>query len=187
MTIIPTDAAPSSDADTATRKALRGAPAVAAADFRAAMSRLAASVHVITTDGSAGRRGVTITAMSSVSDAPATVLFCLNRRSGFGPLVMENGVFCINTLASGPQNEALADAFAGRGDLDIPARFALGNWSPLVTGAPSLESARVSLDCRLTAQQDVATHTVYFGEVLALRHGAPCRALVYHDRGYDEL
>ena len=46
-----------------------------------------------------GRQGrATATAVSSVSDAPPTLLMCLNRRSQTNPAVVENGVFCINTL-----------------------------------------------------------------------------------------
>ena len=47
--------------------------------FREAMSRLGAAVHVITTDGPSGKTGFTATAVCSVSDAPPTLLVCLNR------------------------------------------------------------------------------------------------------------
>ena len=66
--------------------------------FREAMSRLGAAVHVITTAGPGGKAGATATAVCSVSDAPPTLLMCLNRRSQTNPAVVENGVFCINTL-----------------------------------------------------------------------------------------
>jgi len=49
--------------------------------FREAMSRLGAAVHVITTAGPGGKAGATATAVCSVSDAPPTLLMCLNRRS----------------------------------------------------------------------------------------------------------
>jgi flavin reductase len=48
--------------------------------FREAMSRLGAAVHVITTDGHAGKTGFTATAVVLVSDAPPTLLVCLNLR-----------------------------------------------------------------------------------------------------------
>ena len=68
--------------------------------FREAMSRLGAAVHVITTAGPGGKAGATATAVCSVSDAPPTLLMCLNRRSQTNPAVVENGVFCINTLGA---------------------------------------------------------------------------------------
>lgn len=158
-----------------------------AEDFRQAMSRVAAAVHVITTDGPAGRSGVTITAMTPVSDAPATVLFCLNQASRFEPLISKNRVFCVNTLCAGPANLALAEGFAGRDDLDTDARFALGSWTRLTTGAPALTSSRVALDCRVTAIQDIATHKVILGEVIDARLGTSDDALVYLQRDYRDL
>src|ERR1700752_4506798 len=80
--------------------------------FREAMRRLGAAVHVITTAGPGGKTGATATAVSSVSDAPPTLLMCLNRRSQTNPVVVENGVFCVNTL--GDNGAEIADIFAGR-------------------------------------------------------------------------
>src|SRR5262249_62031552 len=69
--------------------------------FREAMSRLGAAVHVVTTAGPGGKAGATATAVCSVSDAPPTLLMCLNRRSQTNPVVVENGGFCVNTLGDG--------------------------------------------------------------------------------------
>ena len=66
--------------------------------FREAMSRLGAAVHVVTTAGAAGKTGFTATAVCSVSDTPAMLLVCLNRRSNSAPVLAQNGVFCVNTL-----------------------------------------------------------------------------------------
>ena len=82
------------------------------AAFREAMSRLGAAVHVVTTAGPGGKTGATATAVCSVSDAPPTLLVCLNRRSQTNPVVVENGVFCVNTLGAG--GAEIADMFAGR-------------------------------------------------------------------------
>src|SRR5207244_7787711 len=77
------------------------------ADFREAMSRLGAAVHVITTAGPGGKTGATATAVCSVSDAPPTLLMCLNRKSQTNPVVVENGVFCVNAL--GDSGAEIAD------------------------------------------------------------------------------
>ena len=74
---------------------------IEASAFREAMCRLGAAVHVVTTAGPGGKTGATATAVCSVSDAPPTVLMCLNRRSQTNPVVVENGVFCVNTLGDG--------------------------------------------------------------------------------------
>src|SRR4029450_13999208 len=100
---------------------------VEAATFREAMSRLGAAVHVITTAGPGGKTGATATAVCSVSDAPPTLLMCLNRRSQTNPAVVENGVFCVNTL--GDSGAEIADIFAGRTGGTGSDRFAVGAWA----------------------------------------------------------
>jgi flavin reductase len=165
-----------------------GPEPVATADpklFREAMSRLGAAVHIVTTAGPAGRAGFTATAMCSVSDAPPTVLVCINRKSQNGSLMRENGVFCVNTL--GADAEPIADTFAGRTGAQTEARFQVGTWGALATGAPVLANAVVALDCRIIEIKAVASHYVIFGAVEAVQMGPPGPALVYHDRAYKRV
>jgi flavin reductase len=153
--------------------------------FREAMSRLGAAVHVITTDGSSGRTGFTATAVCSVSDAPPTLLVCLNRGATSMPILRGNGVFCVNTLRAG--DELVADTFAGRTKVAREARFDAGEWITLSTGSPVLASAVVACDCRVIEIKAVASHDIYFGLVEAIHEGPPGAALVYHDRLYKQL
>src|SRR5438046_10592837 len=101
--------------------------------FREAMSRLGAAVHVITTAGPGGKAGTTATAVCSVSDAPPTLLMCLNRRSQTNPIMTENGVFCVNTL--GAANADIANIFAGRTGVSGSERFGSGDGTVLSTGS----------------------------------------------------
>ena len=106
------------------------------------MSRLGAAVHVVTTAGPGGKTGATATAVCSVSDAPPTLLMCLNRRSQTNPIVVENGVFCVNTLGAGEAE--IADIFAGRTGVMGTDRFNNGEWITLDDRQPG---ARVGSDC----------------------------------------
>jgi flavin reductase (DIM6/NTAB) family NADH-FMN oxidoreductase RutF len=142
-------------------------------------------VHVITTAGPGGKTGATATAVCSVSDAPPTLLMCLNRRSQTNPIVAENGVFCVNTL--GDNGAEVADIFAGRTGVQGPDRFATGEWSVLVTGSPVLASAVVAFDCRIVEVRAVGSHNVFFGAVEAVRLGPGGPALVYHERAYKRV
>jgi cob(II)yrinic acid a,c-diamide reductase len=150
--------------------------------FREAMSRFAAAVNLVTTDGPAGRRGVTVTSVCSVSDQPASLLVCLNLSSPLNARFEENGVFAVNLL--GQSSENVARVFAGEGGLDAEARFAAARWDRLSTGAPILEGALASFDCRLVDGRTVATHRVMIGEVVAVRLGEPGPSLLYRDRLY---
>jgi len=153
--------------------------------FREAMSRLGAAVHVITTAGPGGKAGATATAVCSVSDAPPTLLMCLNRRSQTNPIVVENGVFCVNTLGDG--GAEIADIFAGRTGITGGDRFARGDWLALSTGSPVLASAVIAFDCRIVEVRSVGSHNVFFGAVETVRAGPNGLALVYHDRAYKRV
>ena len=153
--------------------------------FREAMSRLGAAVHVITTDGPRGKTGATATAVCSVSDAPPTLLMCLNRKSQTNPVVLENGVFCVNTLHAG--GAEIADIFAGRTGVQGGDRFATGEWTTLSTGSPVLMSAVIAFDCRITEVRSVGSHNVFFAAVETIQLGPKGPALVYHDRAYKHV
>ena len=154
-------------------------------DYRDAMAHFAGAVNIITTDGAAGRRGVTVSAACSVSDNPATVLVCLMKSNPLNRWFEENGVFVLNTLAS--VHQPLAEAFAGKGKLEQDARFAFGEWDTLVTGAPVLIGAIAAFDCRLIEAKDMSTHRVLFGEVTGLRAASNLAPLLYHNRAYHSL
>ncbi|MBO0662720.1 flavin reductase [Jiella sp. CQZ9-1] len=149
------------------------------------MTRFAASVLVVTTDGQSGRRGVTVSSACSVSDDPATLLVCLNLSSPDNSWFEENAVFAINVLAEADQ--PLARAFAGEGKLSQDERFAHGRWRRGATGAPLLETALVSFECRLIEARVIATHKVMIGEVAAITMGPATEPLLYANRGFRGL
>jgi flavin reductase (DIM6/NTAB) family NADH-FMN oxidoreductase RutF len=153
--------------------------------FREGMSRVAAAVHVVTTDGPAGRAGFTATAVTPVTDAPASLLLCVNTASRSAQALLENGLFCVNALSAA--DEVVADTFAGRVDLKGQDRFTVGRWESLQTGSPVLASSLASFDCRLSEARIIATHHVIIGEIVAVRLGEKRPALVYQNRLYHEL
>lgn len=155
------------------------------ARFREAMSHVAASVHIITTDGPAGLAGITATSVASITVEPPMMLFCINRNSPSAVRMIKNGVFCINTLA--PAHEALADIFAGRTDHHLEERFTSGKWTKLVTGAPVLIGAVAAFDCRLVEVKDVATHYIVIGAVEAVEFGPEANNLTYAHRKYKAM
>lgn len=159
------------------------APPVDAMAYREAMSRLASSVHLITTDGPGGRAGFTASAVCSVSDTPPTLLVCINRASSAYAALTRNGVLCVNTLGEGHQ--ALATRFGGRTPMD--ERFADGAWRRLRSGAPALADALVSFDCRLVGRHDVGTHDVLFCAVEAVAAAGEAEPLLYSERRYRTL
>ncbi|MFK0384076.1 NADH-dependent FMN reductase RutF [Rhizobium sp. RM] len=152
-------------------------------EYRNAMSRLAAAVHVVTTDGAAGRAGFAATAVCSVSDNPPTLLVCINRNSSAYNTVKANGVVCVNTL--GAQHQELSSLFGGK--TPVEQRFAAGRWHALQTGAPVLEDALVSFDCRIRTAHDGGTHDILICEVVDMVISDREQALMYFNRSYHVL
>jgi flavin reductase len=152
--------------------------------YREAMARFGAAVSVVTTDGPSGRYGFTASAVCSVTDDPPTLLVCVNRKNDSHPALMANGLLCVNTLASDQRD--ISTLFGGA-EIDQDARFAAASWDTLVTGAPVLRGAVVAFDCRVVQLTEVATHTVVFATVMAVRHGPRHDGLVYFARAYHPV
>ncbi|HSI40906.1 MAG TPA: flavin reductase family protein [Xanthobacteraceae bacterium] len=152
-----------------------------AADFRTAMRELAAGVTLVTAEGAHGPRGLTATAVCSVSAEPPTLLVCVNRASEGHAAIAAAGAFCVNVMAH--EHRALAEHFAGRSGAHGAERFAHGAWRTLATGAPVLEDAIAAFDCRVVRTLDWGTHTVFLGAVAATSTAAPARAALIYRAG----
>lgn len=152
--------------------------------FRTAMSRLGAAVNIITTDGEAGRHGMTASAVCSVSDEPASLLVCINRSSRMNTVLARNGVLCINVLSA--EHEELSGIFA-TGSLPMEERFARAEWIDTPLGVPALTGALTTFCCRVESVSEVGTHGVFFCRVENLITRADGEGLIYFGRGYHRL
>ncbi len=155
-------------------------PRVTLERFRDAMAQLGAAVHIVTTDGPGGRAGFTASAVCSVTDAPPSVLVCINRGSSAYAATVANGVVCINTLSADQQR--LSVAFAGK--VPMAERFAHGEWISCEGGAPALSGAIMSIDCRIASVVAVGTHDILVCEVTRILDNAHEGILIYYNRQY---
>lgn len=151
--------------------------------YRDAMSRLAAAVNVVTTDGPFGRAGFTATAVCSVSDEPPTLLVCLNRSASAHAAVIGNGRLCVNVLSA--EQSEVSNLFGGK--TPMAERFAAHRWATSANGSPLLAGAALAFDCRIAQVTGVATHDVLFCEVLGVTLAEQVDALLYFDRRYHPL
>lgn len=152
--------------------------------FRNGMSRLAAAVAIITTDGEAGRHGFTASAVVSVSDDPPTLIVCMNRKVKSNPHFKDNAVLGVNVL--GTCHRTLSDNFAG-GKRTPEERYAEGSWTTLSTGAPILEDAAAAFDCVIQQTFEIGSHTVFVCSVIDVHLGATEQTLVYAGRQYHDV
>lgn len=159
-------------------------PADLVEGFREAMRRTASSVAILATDGPAGRAGVTVSTLCSLSLEPPSVIACVHQQSRALPTILANEVFTANVLAA--NQEDIARAFAGQSPAFREDRFACAKWSRLTSGAPVLEGALASFDCYIAAQTAFGSHRILIGEVVALAtHDV--EPLVYADRAFRRL
>ncbi|MBM3538179.1 MAG: flavin reductase family protein [Alphaproteobacteria bacterium] len=151
--------------------------------FIEGMRHVAASVTVVTTDGVAGRHGATVSAFSSVSADPPTVLVCLRSASRICAAVRRNSVFTVSVLPE--QLCDVAQAFAGEFDTTLADRFEGIGMERFPGLAPGIEGASI-FACTVAKLIEQHTHTIVIGHVL---HVATARQppLLYHCAAYGRV
>jgi len=155
-----------------------------AEQFRESMRRTASGVAILTTDGAAGRAGLTVSTFCSLSMEPPSVIACVHQGNRALETLLTNGVFAASVLAA--DQERIALAFAGMIPELRDDRFGSAAWRTLATGAPVLDNALASFDCRVAEGVNFGTHRILIGEVVAIsaNSGDP---LVFADRNFRRL
>lgn len=152
--------------------------------FLEGMSRAATTVSIVTTDGPAGRAGVTVSAMASVSadSAAPSLLVCVHHLSPAANAIRANQVFCVNVLRD--SQAWMSDVFAGRRRTSGGDKFEAGDWESLRTGSPVLSDALVAFDCTLRLATLYGSHYLMIGELEEAVVADRGMALVYAGRAY---
>lgn len=152
-------------------------------EFRNAMSLLTGAVSVVTTKGFSGRYGFTASAVCSVTDAPPTLLVCLNKTSNSHTHFIENRVLTVNVLAA--HHEHISRAFSSK--MLPEERFQYGDWQELKTGSPVLVDSLVSFDCHIDNIHAVGTHDILICRIVAIQQGEQDQGLAYFKRTYHPI
>lgn len=153
--------------------------------FRRLMRNVPTLVSVVAAGAPGERKGLTASAVCSLTDQPPTILVCINRAAGAHDVIIENGYFSVNLLAAG--QEEIAHVFSGLAGVSGEARFKTGAWTAGATGAPVLASAVCHLECRLAEAKAGFSHTVFFGEIVGGAASAGLSPLVYLRGAYATL
>jgi flavin reductase len=131
------------------------------ADFKHAMRRLASTVAIVTSGRDSEWTGMVATAVTSVAADPPTLLVVVNRSASLSPVLAQSGHFCVNLLSQ--RHASIVGAFSGK--KKGMERFVGGGWSACDEGFPVLEDAVASLVCKTVHALELATHTIFVGEV----------------------
>jgi flavin reductase (DIM6/NTAB) family NADH-FMN oxidoreductase RutF len=145
-------------------------------DFRAALSRWATGVTIVT---AAGPVGMTVSAFSSLSLDPPLVTVALAKDAGAHDTLVDAAGFGVHILEDDQQE--LSTRFATPVD-----RFADLHWDEGPFGAPLLHGGVARLACARHAAFDGGDHTILVGRVVQVdvRTGDP---LLYYRGGYRGL
>jgi flavin reductase (DIM6/NTAB) family NADH-FMN oxidoreductase RutF len=152
-------------------------------EFADAMGALASGVVLVTCWIGGRPWGMTVTAFTSVSTAPPTILVSVGSEAAATQGIAESGRFGVSILAA--EQQSLARYGSTRG----AAKF-LEPFTRLGDGrgaSPPVAGALAHLDCEVSQALAVADHTVLFGRVRAARASRRGTPLLYHDRRYQTL
>jgi flavin reductase (DIM6/NTAB) family NADH-FMN oxidoreductase RutF len=132
--------------------------------FAQVMSAFAAGVAVVTAvDGGGTPRGLTTTAVTSVSREPPLLLVCVDAGSRTLPAIRHSGGFAVNFIASA--HTELALHFASKAE----DKFDSISWETGARGSPLLhEHAHAWADCTIEQEIEAGDHVVF---IAAVTHG----------------
>jgi len=129
-------------------------------EFRAALSRFASGVTVVTSKDKEERmHGITVSAFCSVSLDPPLILICVEKTTGSHFALERSEAFVVNVL-SVSQGE-ISERFASM----LPDKFDGVDFRPGIDGIPNLLGCLVNMECRLTDFYDGGDHTIFVGQV----------------------
>ncbi|MFF4759652.1 flavin reductase family protein [Streptomyces sp. NPDC001292] len=167
-------------------------------EFRAAMSRLAAGVVLVTAQeppldpddpqAPAGEdAGMTATAFMSVSLDPPLALVSLREGSRMDDLLAEQPLWAVSVLAD--SQHTVAGRFAMKGRVSDRLLFRdLPHTRGEVSGAPLLTDALATLELRTEQRVTAGDHTLVIGRVLTARlPGTDGEPLLYYRGRYRRL
>lgn len=155
--------------------------------FRHAMAACAAAVFVVTTAGRHGRLGITMTAVTSVTDEPPTLILCINRKARIHAVLHEHERLCVNVLNS--DQREVAEHFAGITRLTDAERFSQHLWHENARFAqPELDGALACLHGHIVERHTVGSHSVFYVRLDECRLNPDAHsALVYYRRSFMPL
>jgi flavin reductase (DIM6/NTAB) family NADH-FMN oxidoreductase RutF len=150
------------------------------AQFRATMRKFPATVTIVTAHDGKRDHGMTVTAVTSVSMSPPSLMVCLNNKTLLHEMLLSQANFAVNVLSH--EHPEISDAFSGK--VEPQQRFATGGWERDADGMMVLPSAHANVVCRRMAAVPYGTHTIFVGQVTRARVDDRTQPLLYAEASY---
>ena len=132
---------------------------------RAALRRVPTSVAVVTAIREGEARGITISAFTSVSLEPPTLLICVNRQARSYLYIAHSRRFALNILAA--EQREIAERFSGkRREMQFEG-LAIERG---IEGVPLIADAIAHFECTVSQEHAVGSHSIFIAEVERAAH-----------------
>lgn len=151
--------------------------------FRVALRGQASTVCVVTAATAEGPRGMTATAVISLSADPPSLALAVNRSASLNPRLAQGAVVSVQFLSE--RQSELARCFAG--GLPPERRFEVGDWRDDEWGNPVLDGAVATLSGVVELRVEASTHSLIVMAVRAVRTDAAARPLLYANGQFTAL
>lgn len=148
-------------------------------EFRAALSKFASGVTVVTTKDAEGKfHGLTVSAFCSLSLKPPLILVCIDKTAGSHDAFGESGHFVVNVLSEdqiGHSNQFASPIFD---------KFEGIEYHEGIEGIPVLKNVLANLECKLVNSHENGDHTIFVGQVEKTTINENGKPLLYFHGNY---
>lgn len=151
-------------------------------EYKAAVGKYPTGVTVVTTIQDKTKYGFTANSFTSVSLEPPIVSFCLSRKAGSFNAFQNSDNFAISILAADQEN--ISNHFASK----AVNKFAeINHYCGYRSNCPIIEGAVSYIECKKLNMIEAGDHTIFLGEVLAVKICNDKQPLLYFARGYHAI
>lgn len=146
------------------------------------MRRLVSGVSVISTFGADGQGfAMTVSSVTSVSDAPPSLLVCINQSTRIAPVLSIGQRFAVNVLGQSHQDVSIQCSTGEQNE----KRLQTGNWCLDAGQIPYLKDAEAVFECVVDQSIPYGSHDIVVGKIVLVRMDKKSAApLVYANGGY---
>lgn len=152
-------------------------PIIEPSDFKTALGSFATGVTIATTSVHGEIRGITASAVMSVSLSPPLVLLSIQNGTRMHALISRSTNFALSVLAA--TQRGIAEYFADSSQPHDAVAFSRFPYHLGATGAPLLNGALTQIDCSIVDRHPAGDHTLFVGRVLQLRTQPGAAPLLY--------
>ncbi|QPQ85338.1 flavin reductase family protein [Burkholderia gladioli] len=143
------------------------------------MRRITSTVTIVTADDGSRRHGMTMTAVSSLSMDPPSMIVCTHQSTFLHDILQSAQSFCVNVLRR--DHVAVSTVFSGKAPPE--ERFQVGEWI-VENSIHRLSDAQANVFCKKVAAVPFGTHTIFIGTVTDVRLNDDGEPLLYRNASY---